>query len=335
MSATSSDGVYFDWNSNIGVDAVIVKGGPNSDAFVYDPGIGEVTLDTDLHAPVINGSPFGLSHIEFCYDVEPQVSKTADTSLDRTFKWTIDKAVTPDTWVLFKGDSGTSKYTVCENPVPAGFTSFWKLDGQIVTPYNPGDSKVPKEDIGIRCYDFTASAGQSPAFEIDNSHPDGDPRTIGYWKNWNTCTGENQAATAAKNGGAAAGVFLLNDLLPQTIGDLLLPKSATGCQQAVKILSKQNLSGQNKASDAAYELASQLLAAKVNLAAGAKTCTSVQTAIMNAQTLLANGPTDTPKGVNFNGTGSYLPSNTKLTTLRTQALSLAATLDKYNNGDLC
>jgi hypothetical protein len=226
-------------------------------------------------------------------------------------------------------------YTVCENPVPAGFTSFWKLDGVIVSPYNPGDSKVPKEDIGVRCYDFTASAGKTPAFEIDNSHPGGDPRTIGYWKNWNTCTGGNQATTAAKNGGAAAGVFLLNDLLPQTIGDLILPKSATGCQQAVKILSKQNLSGQNKASDAAYELASQLLAAKVNKAAGAETCSSVDTAIMNGQALLANGPTDTPKGVNFNGTGSYLPSNTTLTTLRTQALTLAATLDKYNNGDLC
>ena len=234
------------------------------------------------------------------------------------------------------------KYTVCENPVPAGYTSFWQLNGNIVTPYNPGDSKVPQEDLGVRCYDFSASAGQTPAFVIDNSHPGGDPRTIGYWKNWNTCTSGNQATTAAKNGGAAAGVYLLNDLLNSQlfIGDLALPKdippSTTNCQKAVKILSKQDISsGKNKASDAAYELASQLLAAKLNLAAGAETCSSVQTAVMNGQALLANGPTDTPKGVNFTGTGSYLPSNTTLTTLRTQALSLAATLDKYNNGDLC
>ena len=227
------------------------------------------------------------------------------------------------------------QYTLCENPVPAGFTSFWKLDDVIVTPYNPGDSKVPQEDIGVRCYDFTASAGQSPSFVIDNSHPGGDTRTIGYWKNWSTCTGGNQVTTAKKNGGAAAGFFLLDDLLPQTIGDLVLPKTATGCEKAVKILSKQDLTGKSKSSDAAYDLAAQLLAAKLNLAAGAETCSGVQTAVMDGQALLANGPTDTPKGVNFNGTGSYLPSNTNLTALRTKALNLAATLDQYNNGDLC
>ncbi|HET7272538.1 MAG TPA: hypothetical protein VFI90_15805, partial [Rubrobacter sp.] len=227
------------------------------------------------------------------------------------------------------------KYTICENPVPAGFTSFWKLDGVIVTPYNPGDSKVPQEDLGVRCFDFTASAGQSPAFVVDNSHPGGEPRTIGYWKNWSTCTGGNQVTTAKKNGGAAAGFFLLDDLLPQTIGDLLLPKTATGCEKAVKILSKQDLSGKSRSSDAAYELAAQLLAAKLNLAAGAETCSGVQSAIMNGQALLANGPTDTPPGVNFDGTGSYLPSNTNKVALRNTALSLASTLDKYNNGDLC
>lgn len=103
----------------------------------------------------------------------------------------------------------------------------------------------------------------------------------------------------------------------------------------MKILSKQDLTGKSKSSDAAYDLAAQLLAAKLNLAAGAETCSGVQTAVMDGQALLANGPTDTPKGVNFNGTGSYLPSNTNLTALRTKALNLAATLDQYNNGDLC
>ena len=32
-----SDGTYFNWSSNIGLDAVIVKGGPEADAYVYDP----------------------------------------------------------------------------------------------------------------------------------------------------------------------------------------------------------------------------------------------------------------------------------------------------------
>ncbi len=107
-------------------------------------------------------------------------------------------------------------YKICETPVPAGFTSFWKLDRDIVTPYNPDASKSPPEDLGTRCYDFKVEPGQARSFEVDNSRPGGDPRTIGYWKNWNRCTSGNQAATAQKNGGAAAGFFLAEDLLPQT-----------------------------------------------------------------------------------------------------------------------
>jgi hypothetical protein len=212
-------------------------------------------------------------------------------------------------------------YTVCENPVPAGFTSKWTLVGQgIVTPFNPNATDTPSQDLGVRCYTFSANAGQKLAFEVDNSHPGGEPRTIGYWRNWNKCTNGNQAATAAKNGGAAAGVFIVEDLLPQTVGNF----NVTTCAQAVKVLSKQDQSGTNRASDAAYELAAQLLAAKFNLAAGAETCTVVQNAVVNGQQLLVS--------INFTGTGAYL---TKASTTKTNALSLAATLDKYNNGNVC
>ena len=220
------------------------------------------------------------------------------------------------------------QYKVCENPVPAGFTSFWKLDGTIVTPYNPNATDTPPQDLGVRCYNFSANAGQTRAFEVDNSHPGGDPRTIGYWKNWNTCTGGNQSATAAKNGGAAAGFFILNDLLPQRLstGDANTADDymITTCTQAVKVLSKQDQSGTNKAKDAAYELAAQLLAAKLNLAAGAETCTAQNTAVTNGQLLLDQ--------INFTGSGSYLE---KSSNNRTKALNLAATLDRYNNGNLC
>ena len=63
----TADGSVFDWTSNIGVDAVFVKGGPNGNLYVYDP---EATADTGLHAPVNpnNNQFYGLSHISFCYD---------------------------------------------------------------------------------------------------------------------------------------------------------------------------------------------------------------------------------------------------------------------------
>ncbi|HSC92681.1 MAG TPA: right-handed parallel beta-helix repeat-containing protein [Gaiellaceae bacterium] len=214
------------------------------------------------------------------------------------------------------------QYSMCESPVPAGFTSFWRKDGEIVIPYNPDASRTPPEDLGDRCYDFSLTPGRAVAFDVDNARPGGDPRTIGYWKNWNRCTGGNQTATAEKNGGAAAGFFLVEDLLPQLIGDF----TVADCQQAVKLLSKQDQAGKSKSSDAVYELGAQLLAARLNLGAGAETCAGVQQAVLDGQALL--------DGINFTGSGDYLGSKSK-DTRRTQALSLAATLDRYNNGNVC
>jgi len=74
----TADGQVFDWDSNIGVDAVIVKGGPNANVYFYDP---ESTGDTGLHAPVNpSGQWAGLSHIEFCYDVEQVPPTTSPTT---------------------------------------------------------------------------------------------------------------------------------------------------------------------------------------------------------------------------------------------------------------
>ena len=200
-------------------------------------------------------------------------------------------------------------YKICETPVPAGFTSFWKLDGVIVTPYNPDASKSPPEDLGTRCYDFKVAPGQARAFEVDNSRPGGDPRTIGYWKNWNRCTGGNQAATAQKNGGAAAGFFLVEDLLPQLDRRLLRHELPAGGQAALEA----GPGGKNKSSDAAYELGAQLLAARFNLAAGAETCTAVQQAVLDGQTLLDR--------INFTGSGDYLGSKSKEPAARPGALA--------------
>ncbi|HZI60279.1 MAG TPA: hypothetical protein VFD62_06185, partial [Pyrinomonadaceae bacterium] len=219
-------------------------------------------------------------------------------------------------------------YTICENPVPAGWTSLWTIGftvgGNIITPYNPHANDAIPSDVGIRCVDFTVNPGQTKQFEVHNDFPGGDPRTIGYWKNWNRCTGGGQAATAAKNGGAAAGFFILEDLLPQLIGDF----NVVNCLQAVNVLSKSDQAGKSKSADAAYELAAQFLAARLNLAAGAETCPAVQTAVVSAQNLLDQ--------INFTGSGDYLTSKQKsLATQRALALSLATTLDRYNNGILC
>ena len=63
-----------DWTSNIGVDAVIVKGGPNANVYLY----AEEFFDTGLVTP----PTFGISHVSFCYD-EPVIGGTG-LQIDKT-----------------------------------------------------------------------------------------------------------------------------------------------------------------------------------------------------------------------------------------------------------
>lgn len=63
------------------------------------------------------------------------VEKTADEFYSRTFHWDIDKSVTPATWNLFDGESGTSDYTVVFTQT--GYTEDdWQVTGSI-TVSNP------------------------------------------------------------------------------------------------------------------------------------------------------------------------------------------------------
>jgi hypothetical protein len=132
----TTDGIYFGWTSTLGIDAVIVKGGPDANLYVYDPPT-ESFGDAGLHSPInpSNGQPYGLSHIEFCYDYEVEVTKDAHTTFTRTWHWTIDKSVTPAVWDMFTGDSGASQYTVAVTKT--GYTdSDWAVNGTI-TIHNP------------------------------------------------------------------------------------------------------------------------------------------------------------------------------------------------------
>jgi hypothetical protein len=77
-------GQVFDWTSNIGVDQVIAKGGPNANLYTYSP---ESMGDTGLHAPANASGKFaGLSHISFCYDADqpPTTPTTTPTSTTTT-----------------------------------------------------------------------------------------------------------------------------------------------------------------------------------------------------------------------------------------------------------
>ena len=117
------------------------------------------------------------------------VSKTATTTFTRTFQWDIDKSVTPDTWNLFTGDTGTSDYTV--DVTKTGFTdSAWAVSGTI-TIDNPGDldasitsvadviSGAPTTAVVVcpSAFPFTVAAGDSVDCTYSTPLPNGSAQT--------------------------------------------------------------------------------------------------------------------------------------------------------------
>ena len=71
FTVKDSDGKVFDWTSNIGIDAVVVKGGNRgSNVYFYE---GEAKADQNLRSPdnTKDNTP-AVSHISACYDEEPE-----------------------------------------------------------------------------------------------------------------------------------------------------------------------------------------------------------------------------------------------------------------------
>ena len=70
--------------------------------------------------------------------------KTATGHWERTFHWTIDKSVSPDSWVLRTGESGTSTYTIVVTK-DEGSDEVW-VDGEVCVTNNGG---VATENLKI------------------------------------------------------------------------------------------------------------------------------------------------------------------------------------------
>jgi hypothetical protein len=219
-----------------------------------------------------------------------------------------------------KGLVPGSTYQLCEQVMAGWMTT---LGPPLYAIYSPSG------DNSTVCTDFkagetkTTTPGGTSTFTIDNQPPPGGlARTIGYWKNWSSCSGGKQKPvldqTLAKSetGGIATGILTLH-------GNTATPDKATDCLKAVRLLSKQTIDGKKSmASDPAFNLASQYLAAKLNVVAGAGVNGTATTAINEAQTLLS--------AIKFNGS-----THDKMTAAQiTKANSLAKTLDDYNNNRL-
>jgi hypothetical protein len=204
-------------------------------------------------------------------------------------------------------------YQLCEIVMPGWRTS---LTGTFVPASTlPGGGPNPDVDNSLLCVNFTVTAGETKVFTVDNTPPPaGLARTIGFWKNWSSCTGGNQVPVLDRT------LALFSNGVP--LGSSFSVKT---CAVAVAILNKSDIkTGQKMSSNPLYNMAAQLLAVELNWKAGAAKCSAVVTAEAAAQALLTK--------YSFKGYGDY-PKLTKVDAA--QANSLAATLDAYNNNQLC
>jgi hypothetical protein len=200
-------------------------------------------------------------------------------------------------------------YALCEIVMPGWVTT---LGPPFYVVYNPSG------DNSTVCTDFSVQPGETKRFAIDNKPPPGGlARTIGFWKDWASCAGSrgNQKPVLDRTLAAA-------DPSGIVIGTMTL--HAGDCLKAVRLLDKSSVdAGKKMASDPAFALAAQLLAAKLNIVAGAGSCPAAVSGINDGQTLLA--------AVHFNGV-----THDKLSAAQaTRATALATTLDRYNNNLLC
>jgi hypothetical protein len=153
------------WSSTLSIDAVIVKGGPDANVYVYSP---EAFSDTNLTTP---GGDFGVSHVEFCYDYETRLTiiKDATPNSPTDFPFTssgtgaTNNGIGSFTLDDDGGNDNTFSNTItfpitatgANNPITIteGMVSGWQLrpnGGIVCSQSGPGSMNNNTIDIGNR-----------------------------------------------------------------------------------------------------------------------------------------------------------------------------------------
>jgi uncharacterized repeat protein (TIGR01451 family) len=265
----------------------------------------------------------------------------------------INVGTTLETGLANAGNGGVLKFTtnlvpgnhyqMCEDVMPGWNTS---LGTNLFVPGSMTSPTLPNPNVNNMtvCTDFVAQAGQTTTFTVDNTPPPGGRAlTIGFWKNWASCTTSSTnkkpvldqtlaAATAmtmnppgglvvsAQSAGGGWPNFAATYYLVLK-GSTSTPNSAPGCANAVNLLNKTAIDGKTKmASDPLFNMAAQLVGAQLNYFAGAGKNGPTTVNIQNAVLLLGK--------YGFNGL-TYSPKLSSADT--TKANCLATQLDNYNN----
>jgi hypothetical protein len=235
-------------------------------------------------------------------------------------------------------------YQICEWVFP-GWNTNLAGDGPLFVPNSLIPPALPNPNVInlTVCANFTVTSGQTRTFTVDNSPPPGGRAvTIGFWKNWASCSGGKQkpvldqtlaAATGATTNPPGGLVYsaqnpgaLWPNYAPTYYGVLKgkasTPNSAPDCLAATNLLNKSTIDGKKKmSSDPLFNMTAQLVGAELNRFIGAgingTTIVNIDRAVLLNGKYKLNGLTYTPK----------------LTTADANTANCLATqLDNYNNG---
>jgi hypothetical protein len=190
-----------DFTANIGILAVLVKGGPGSNYYKYSP---PVYWAKGLTAP----NKVDVSHVRFCYDMALEISKTAKTSHARQWKWTIEKFSKIKKLFLSKGKKHTVPYVVDLN---AESSSTCTVSGDVVI-NNPAKKTATIKSIVDELSDgtpITVDCGKS--FSLPYDLGPGKTLTCSYFTELKHCKDGVNTVTvetkgAVKGGSATADV---------------------------------------------------------------------------------------------------------------------------------
>ena len=137
--SNQTDGKTFNWASTLPIDAVIVKGGNDSNAYVYTPESLGDDRASGLVSPLNSGGNVPtISHVTFCFDQDVteklDISKTVTPAFDRSWDWDIEKtADKTSTGPLTDGETFPVEYDVTVSAVK---TDSYRVSGTI-TVSNP------------------------------------------------------------------------------------------------------------------------------------------------------------------------------------------------------
>jgi hypothetical protein len=146
VTITAATGTTISFTSAIPILGVVMKGGNAGNFYDYRPngvlaGQGLVTPDN------ASGGPAGISHISFCYVPKLVVTKTANTTFDRDWDWTINKANNSGTTAespkyVAHGQSFVVTYTVSGGATPTDHNFAVSGTISIVNPLFNGDPAI-------------------------------------------------------------------------------------------------------------------------------------------------------------------------------------------------